>query len=46
VLSVSYRLGPGTPFPAAVDDALTAYRFLLKGGVDSAGIRLYGPIPR
>ncbi len=29
VLGVSYRLAPENPFPAALDDALTAYKWLL-----------------
>ena len=42
VLSAGYRLAPEHPFPAAVDDALTAYWFLLNVGADPAAIAIAG----
>lgn len=34
-LSVAYRLAPEDPFPAAVDDAVTAYKWLIGPGGES-----------
>lgn len=32
-LGIDYRLAPGRPFPAALDDCLSAYTFLLDQGI-------------
>jgi epsilon-lactone hydrolase len=43
VVLTEYRLAPEHPFPAAVDDALTAYRFLVDtDGVEPGRIALAG----
>jgi epsilon-lactone hydrolase len=42
VISVDYRLAPEHPYPAAVNDALTAYQALLDHGTDPARIAFAG----
>jgi acetyl esterase/lipase len=42
VLSVDYRLAPQYPFPAAVDDAVAAYRWLLSQGLSNEEIGWFG----
>jgi acetyl esterase/lipase len=40
--SVDYRLAPEHPFPAAIDDTLSAYRALLDSGQDPSTIAFAG----
>ncbi len=42
VLAVDYRLGPEHPHPAAVEDAVTAYRFVLNQGIAPGKTALAG----
>ena len=42
VFCPAYRLAPESPFPAALEDALESYQYLLKKGYDSRQIALCG----
>ena len=42
VFSLDYRLAPENRFPAALDDAVAAYRWLLEQGVPARAISLAG----
>ncbi|MEH2535365.1 monoterpene epsilon-lactone hydrolase [Bradyrhizobium sp. AZCC 1588] len=42
VLAINYRLSPEHPFPAALEDALAAYRYILDQGLKAENIAFAG----
>jgi epsilon-lactone hydrolase len=42
VLAIDYRLAPEHPFPAPVEDAVAAYRFMMDSGIRPANIAFAG----
>ncbi len=42
VLLIGYRLAPENPFPAAVEDSVTGYRWLISTGVDPGKVVIAG----
>ena len=42
VVGINYRLAPANPFPAAVEDASAAYRWLLEEGIEAHRIVIAG----
>jgi monoterpene epsilon-lactone hydrolase len=41
-LALDYRLAPEHPFPAAVEDAVSGYRYLLSRGINPGRIAIAG----
>lgn len=42
VFTIEYRLAPENPYPAAIDDAMEAYGYLLSSGFDPTRIAICG----